>query len=338
MLKYIDEHFTVLDDTLLAMRNPDKHLVIPAEIGGLKIRRIGSGFAIGDKVETVILENGIEEIGENAFVDGKALKCISLPESCSACEQGMLTNSFVSKPDAEILVRKKYKNHEVDAMKKKHIPLSDGGYLITDNFCLYPELNGIFKNVYPYKAHTGFTKEMNALYRTRFNDADPEQFLFEGRRKRLPAHATVSLSRLRQEMAKILLTEKPEYPVALTHDDTCDEYLRNLDLGENVSRRRDYVDIIMLCSFYEDGVMDDKGYVPIVYRITFGMVYFLYLHRLILEGQEYHVLREYYLSGGSEKVFPLDVLDEIYDSFGNVVDPATRRRVAEKFKLLSMIV
>ena len=338
MLKYIDDHYTVLRDTLLEVSNPDKHLVIPAEIGGIRIRRICAGFAIGDNVESVTLEEGIEEIGENAFIDGRSLRCISFPESLSVCEPGILSNSFVSKPDSEILVKKRYKIHELDAMKMKHIPLSDGGYLITDDFCRYPELNGVLKNVYPYKAHTGIVKEMNALYRTRYKDSDPEQYLFEGRRKRIPAYATVNLSRLRLVMAKILLTEKQEYPVALTYDDTGDEYLRYLDLESDVKRNRNYVDYIMLCSFYENGVMDENGYVSVIFRITFGMVYFVYLHRIVMGGQEYRVLREYYLSGGSEKVFPLDVLDEIYDASGKIVDPVTRRKVAEKFKLISMIV
>ena len=81
MDSYIDDKYAILDETLLTITNPEETLVIPHEVNGHRIKRIANGLFVGTNVKTIIISEGITEIGAEAFAGTDNLEKLILPES-----------------------------------------------------------------------------------------------------------------------------------------------------------------------------------------------------------------------------------------------------------------
>ena len=89
---YIDSKYVILNGTLLSVKDNAENVVIPSEVNGHRIRRLGAGIHSGNDVKAVIISEGITEIGENAFNNSRSLETVVLPASLKSL--GM--NSFDS--------------------------------------------------------------------------------------------------------------------------------------------------------------------------------------------------------------------------------------------------
>ena len=77
----VDDKYAILDETLLTITNPEETLVIPPEVNGHRIKRIANGLFVGKNVKTIIISEGITEIGAEAFAGTDNLEKLILPES-----------------------------------------------------------------------------------------------------------------------------------------------------------------------------------------------------------------------------------------------------------------
>lgn len=72
----------------------DREVIIPREIKGKPVRSIGCGaFRDCEKLESVVISDGVEEICWDAFNNCKALKNIVIPESVTLIQAGAFTGT-----------------------------------------------------------------------------------------------------------------------------------------------------------------------------------------------------------------------------------------------------
>lgn len=68
--------------TILGCKNAKKNLVIPSELGGKPVKKLGDGlFKDNDTITAVIIPAGVEQIGANVFSGCAKLEQINLPSS-----------------------------------------------------------------------------------------------------------------------------------------------------------------------------------------------------------------------------------------------------------------
>ena len=71
---------------ITACENTEENIVIPQQIDGQKVIKIGSQVFKRNKIKTVLLPEGIEEIGKKAF-SLSSVKEINFPESLKIIEE-----------------------------------------------------------------------------------------------------------------------------------------------------------------------------------------------------------------------------------------------------------
>ena len=89
MFTYIDSHYILAGDTLLLLSTDRETAVIPSRIAGSPVRRIGRRALCSgtDSLLRVYIEEGIEEIGGQAFERG--LKAIRLPSTLKTAQDSL---------------------------------------------------------------------------------------------------------------------------------------------------------------------------------------------------------------------------------------------------------
>ncbi len=86
--------FTVVGNKITTYTGNASEVTVPSRIGDVEIKEVESG-AFADKIDvltSLIFEDGIEKIGENAFSGAKVLKTLSLPSTLTEMYKGMLAD------------------------------------------------------------------------------------------------------------------------------------------------------------------------------------------------------------------------------------------------------
>lgn len=75
--------FDPVTNTILGVYNSDRieTLIIPNEINGVKVKRIQISDKELPKLKTVIIQPGVEEIGERCFYNSTSLVSVSIPKT-----------------------------------------------------------------------------------------------------------------------------------------------------------------------------------------------------------------------------------------------------------------
>lgn len=90
MLEFEEEFiFNPVTNTILGVRNSDKiqELTIPSKINGVKVKNIKISDGNMEKLEKVIIEEGIETIGEQCFYDSPNLITVVIPKTVKKIEK-----------------------------------------------------------------------------------------------------------------------------------------------------------------------------------------------------------------------------------------------------------
>ena len=81
MNTYIDRRFLAAEDTLIQYFGADESMSLPARLGNVQIKRIGSGSICNNKLSYLSVPEGVETIGSNAVLTGNLLKTLVLPST-----------------------------------------------------------------------------------------------------------------------------------------------------------------------------------------------------------------------------------------------------------------
>lgn len=120
--------FGIVGDTIIVYEGPSKHLHIPAKIQGHHIKRVGAGALCGNEnLLSLEIEEGIEEIGENAFAQCRNLQSLSLPGSLQLVEKGAFPERCGWK---KISLTRRMSHSMYEQLVREGIALSDRRTLI----------------------------------------------------------------------------------------------------------------------------------------------------------------------------------------------------------------
>ncbi len=331
--QYIDETFSILDGTLLSCRNSEKRFVIPSEYKGHRIRRIGQGCSIGADTQTLIVSEGIEEIGQDAFAGSTKLELLELPESLNS-NGGFhwIGNTYLNKEEASIRLqlRRKFTSAAYESILSESIPLQNGGWLLTGKYYELPQFRDVL-NLGWIGPPVLIEREMGRLFLTRKESI--EQLIFEGGGPAVCGGDEFPIREYREAKCRMLRVFRAGAPRKYPDNASDLRADRKLQCGEKLT-----VNTVILITFGRQDVTQREDGVSIDLHIRLGKVFFPDFAEVLYEGQKYYIYREIYLNGvcvnhGSD--LPLVRMDlEVFDSSG---ERCEKSEVLAKYRLLSML-
>ena len=162
------DNFGVIGDTIVSYDGKSSVVKIPADIRGLKIKRIGAGaFYRSNNLRVLEVAEGIEEIGESAFAACEKLVNISLPSTMQFIEKDAFALSGNIEDFSIVLEIGKT---EYELLMESGIETQDGKVII-DQSIIAPyniEDRFIFSN-YDYPTPCFICREMRALFSRRYS-------------------------------------------------------------------------------------------------------------------------------------------------------------------------
>ncbi len=111
-----EQDFVVVDGVITEYVGDETDVVIPAKIGGEKIKGIGDCAFIGTEIESLVISEGIEYIGAGAFEYG-SLREITLPDSLREIGEG----AFVATEIREFFLPANVTKVESNALGSEYI-------------------------------------------------------------------------------------------------------------------------------------------------------------------------------------------------------------------------
>ncbi len=84
---YMDDKLIIVDGVLLCYTSDDEQVTIPARVNGAAIRCIGSGALSGSAMKSCVIQEGIQEIHDDAFLYCTSLEQVELPKSITDIER-----------------------------------------------------------------------------------------------------------------------------------------------------------------------------------------------------------------------------------------------------------
>ena len=161
---YIDDKYAVLDGVLISAEDKANSLVIPAEIGGIRIRKIASGFYPGKYAKTIMISEGIESIGDHAFVSARELEKVILPESLKEIEGYCFDSDFIYKEPCDYYLKRELTPEEYTIVLDNSISLSAGGLrLLTSGHAVLDKFSKIYKCFSWYKVPQRLDESMQGI-------------------------------------------------------------------------------------------------------------------------------------------------------------------------------
>lgn len=328
--KYIDDRFTILSGTLLSLKGKSETLTIPSQVNGHVINRIGSGCSIDKNTRSIVVEEGIKQIGDKAFSNCNSARKLYLPESLESCGYTMLSTYSYSDTDFVVYLKRSLSEEEYGTIKKNSIELFDGSILLGSEHRHMPVFSEIYKGFCNTRVPVRIEKEMHGLYRLRVRNAMPDQMNFDGLRGGIKWNSLTTLPVFRTDLARQMLRETPvrvsDAKSEINHD-------VNLQYG-----RKNIINEVILTRYREKEVEKKDGRYHITFHIRFGKVFFPSLCMVKYFGNVFYIYREYYLNGDIHIPFLIeDYTDKVYLPDGTCVAEAMAKEVVGKFRLLSML-
>ncbi|MBQ8951238.1 MAG: leucine-rich repeat protein [Eubacterium sp.] len=334
---YIDDKYLIADETLISLSNPDETLVIPSEVNGHRIRRIGSGFYVGDKVKTVMVSEGITEIGDKAFLNSKALQKVILPESLKVlgefCFDMVSSNT---KHPVDIILKRSFSANDYNILLQNSIETNvDKLRILTPGHAAGQEFADIYKGLGVYRTPRRIECAMQTLcifknIKSDGTSSAVDMIPFRG----IPflwAEGEKRGNDFRIRMMKQLLRIKPE----TVYDEKSEQrHDRDVQMSARTSPRP-----IILTEFAENGVVEEGDRVIVVFQLIPCYAFYSNLIKVTYHGKNYYISRDNYLNPEDEEYdyFCKDQLYCIIDEDGRVPDEGTGKAVIAKYRFSMML-
>ena len=343
---YLSEKISILDGTLIALRTDETEVVIPAQVHGHRITRIGGGSCIAKNATLIRVEEGIREIGKWAFCGCTELKKIILPEGVELCEEEFVISPLL-KRGMEVLIRRKASREQFEELAQHSFLVEGGERMAQRSDALLTVFQGVLdgfsavhRQLDSYSSDSLMPlildSRMKALYFVEYGGI-LEELSFDGQRERLnldgpaaPSDEKEIMASQRRQLVKLLLKEMPEGLYDNASELFWDQGIRN--------HKKIFPSKLMFVRFREADVEERDGQVVIPFRLTVEKAFYASLIRIAYAKKQYYVFRRNFLMGKEElPIFREDYLEELYDETGEPVSEETRSMVLAKYLLMAKI-
>ena len=330
MDQFISDNYTILNETLLACSEQGEHMVIPAEVSGHRIKRIGSGLCTGRTTKTLTIEEGICEIGSNAFPNSERLRSVRFPASLERCE-GQLFNSYCWDEDICIYLKRRFTKDEYEYLLQNSVTLVNGSHLLGAEHGHMKQFKDIYSGFAAVSPPAVIDVRMHGLYQNRSKSKLPDQYPFENQRAVAKVTALYNAELFRRDLIGFMFREKQEIL-----NDSESERLHDSQLQNGFPRNKSN---IILAHFYDRDVEIQGDEVLVNVHLHFGSVFFSAIISVTYSGKPYFIYRESYLTADPKRpFFHKDYLDTVYDGKGQPVDKYMAKQITGKYMLASMLI
>ena len=337
MDSYIDDKYAILDETLLTITNPEETLVIPPEVNGHRIKRIANGLFVGKNVKTIIISEGITEIGAEAFAGTDNLEKLILPESLKVLGSDSFdTKRGSNKFPPDIYLKRLVSREDFNLLWNNSIPMYSTGQrrMLTAEHRIMPEFSEIYKGFGRFKPPKNLERDMLALFYYKGKNENGRtgqitEYSFQG----VPIlWQTPEDNRtdFRVLMSRFVAKNRPR-PIY----DEKSERLHNRQIQLN---KVIHTPGIIITEFDTKAVTEINGMMSLTFQVRLGYAFYGGHKKVVYRGRNYYVYYDHYINPYDEECEyqVVDWLDYIVDEEGNQVDKETATAVAVKYKF-SMI-
>ena len=324
MEQYIDDTYTILDGTLLICSNANRELVIPSEVCGHKIERIGSGCSVGGATETVILSEGIREVGMEAFCDAEKLRSIELPYSLEKYEAVSMVRRAV-KEELRITLHRRIAVTDWEILLQDSILLQDGRRLLTSKCMDTRYFCDVFKGFEPCGIPGMLKQDMGRVF---LLEQDLCEVLpFAGSGEQIGDGKKLSRRDMAAMMVPVLIKERAREFWDNASELASDKYIQTGKTPDALPA--------LLCFFRPEETAQEGSKVHVTFQIRFARVFLPNVVTVELGGIRQYIYRELFLTGREQQPFlRVDYDNSVFDAQGNVQE---NRDVYARYKLLAML-
>ena len=325
---YIDDCFSIVDGTLISCRSEHRKLVIPAEVNGHRIYRIGSGCCIGGGTDTVIISEGIRELGEEAFVNSAYLEKVILPASLEKAERyGGLGIRYhgIGKPPIDIFLNRCLTETVYERLLAESIKLTNGDRLLSGNFAELDEFNRVLKSYGNLSAPVTLCPGMGNLFVLdnekviQLSCEHSDEMIAEGEMINHNSFIRRAVSMLAGRKSRVFLDNESET--------VADKAMQR---GDRVFPKN-----MLLASFSKEKVRKKRGKVLVCFRIFFERVFIPVISEVRCKGQTAYIYSEEFLNNEKERPFlRVDNEDKVFDASGEHIDG---KEFYAKYKFMAML-
>ena len=325
---YIDDCFSIVDGTLLSCRNEHRKLVIPAEIDGHRIYRIGSGCSISGGTDTVIISEGIRELGREAFLNCPYLKRLELPESLEKAEEfgglGVHYEGLGNVP-VELFIRRHFSPTIYDQLLAQSIQLTSGERLLTGDYAELPQFCRILKSYGSLCPPASLNVDVGSLF---ILDIDKVgQLYFEGCRKVITDGEWIEHDEFIKRIVPLLIRKKNKLFWDNNSELAADTAMQ---CGEFTFPER-----VMLTAFRKEETIERAGEYSVCFHIFFGKVFAPAISSVRHKGQTAYVYSEMFLDRDGKRPFVRQTgPGKVFDEKGKRIE---QDEIFAKYKLLAML-
>ncbi len=307
------DNFGVIGDTIVSYDGNKSVVKIPSSILGHEIKRIGSGAFCGDrKIRVIEIEEGIEQIGEEAFHRCSNIVHIILPSTIKSVEEGAFDKSM--RPE-DVTVTLSIDKSEYTLLMQSGIETTDGLILLDQSLIGHYEIEKRYNlPEMKYPRPSLISKEMGAVFIRRNDSWDILCFKGSAPIK----DETDGVIRIIKEGRQCLTIEKAE-----SYSDRC--------LNSGCTVRPDRLRLALLD---DSKTRFSYGMCIVSIRFIIRDVFFQSVERFIAGGQIYYAYSRKYLTDKVripyEKEFKYMIKQE------NIIPPGDEEELAlRKYRLIA---
>ncbi|MBR6897831.1 MAG: hypothetical protein IKN24_06645 [Lachnospiraceae bacterium] len=342
MDSFINEKYTILDGTLLALNDLNRELFIPATVGGHRITRVGSGVNCAKDLWRISFAEGITHIGREVFGAAENINEILLPATLREIDEWNIAASAREEGRLKITLKRTFNNaDELDEIMASSLMTDHDRYILTSHANdprFLNVLRGLSLTTNGLRQAAVIDRRMNGLYRADAQGRTMDQMPFVGRRGKIPVGRGDNENTFRRAMVKQLLKEDGVY-----HIDGESESFHETEIMKNQSFGPGHV---ALLTFYGREIQTDNETWTIPFHVSMGTYYYPELVKVVLKGRNHYIYRQISLATGArslgdrgERQFYIrECRTEVYDENGDPLnDIATAKAVFAKYKLTAML-
>ena len=318
-------------DTLLSFRGRQKELIFPKQSGNLSaIRRIGAGaFMHNETLQTVILNEGITEIGQEAFAGCRRLKHLELPRSAVQIDDRILSRE---NPVEYLSFYTMIPAGKLTEIREDAIRLADGEYLLDPQI-----LDGsLRKQIYSFTPYAKFdvfpvTEDMGYFFsKSRmyaFSSYRMER-LFLG--DNIPENEEEAMCERIRNGEENLLAQRECY--GLTKFRHQDRSGRQQNGADKKSKQPSAVTLVFLAEVLKR----ESDHYPVRLVLRTERYYYHKAYRIRMDKKDYFVYYRVYFANSQPVHFEQDASRDVYTNRGRLDrKDADYEKVLKKYDFVS---
>lgn len=338
MNSHIDKDIMIVGDTLLhaspAFKRKDV-IHIDAQMGGNRVRRIGDGAMMNEKVlHKVIVGEGIEELGARSFSSHDYIEHLVLPESLNKIEE----DAFAATEIVRLEMRRSLSRASYDRIHSEALEVTGGELLLRQRYYDEPGTEEIGKdmemlytviNATGCEQHTAHLSEMmNCIFLKRDGKKDNGYINREYPFEKMPP--------LGEEMfVKKLIVDNLE-EVVFNHSEKNYQQALTNDIGAEAIPWYKKISCGLISFDDRDTVFKEDGRVSVLFKYESGLAYWFTTLQVSYRGRIYHIARKHFLLGkGPEPVFVRD--HGVYDDKGTLCYGDLKKMIYGKYRFMSLL-